>query len=61
MLGYEGRKNGNLGHSPNVAYHIEHLHRSPHGLVGGVERNGHISIPDFEVNGGIEVGMKGWE
>ena len=32
-----GGTNDNLGRSPNVAYHIEHLHRSPRGLVDAVE------------------------
>jgi hypothetical protein len=58
-LRYDGGKNDSLGRSPNVAYHIEHLHRSPHGLVGDIERDGHISIGDLGVNEAFEVEMKG--
>ena len=43
-----------LGCLPNVAYHMEHLHSSPRGLVGVFERNCHISIRDFGIKGGIE-------
>ena len=43
-----------LGCSPNVAYHIEHLHLNPRGLVDVFERNCHISIRDLGVKGGIE-------
>ena len=43
-----------LGCLPNVAYHIEHLHLSPRGMVSVFERSCHISIRGFETGGGIE-------
>ena len=43
-----------MGCLPNVAYHIEHLHLNPRGLVDVFERNCHISIRDLGIKEGIK-------